>query len=90
MNDLTKGLVNASWLRLAVTGGVPKRCFIVAVVVGTALNLINQGDVLLSDASLDYLKLGLTYLVPYLVACYGSVTAQLHAQKANHRAREGD
>jgi hypothetical protein len=31
-----------------VSGGVPRRSFGVALIVGTILNLINQGDALLS------------------------------------------
>ncbi len=90
VNDVTNGSTTDSWLHLAVTGGVPRRSFVVALVVGTILNLINQGDVLWSDASLDYLELGLTYVVPYLVASYGSVTAQLDARRAGQRAHESD
>ena len=73
-----------------MTDGVPKRCFIAALVVGTVLNLINQGDALLTGASLDYLKLGLTYAVPYFVATYGAVTARLGAHDTNRRAGKGD
>ncbi len=62
----------------AVTEGVPRRSFYVALVVGTILNLINQGDVLWGDEDLNVLKLALTYCVPYCVATYGAVTARLH------------
>jgi hypothetical protein len=64
-----------SWASLALGHGVPRRSFLVALVVGTILNLINQGDALWGSANLDGLKLGLTYAVPYLVATYGAVTA---------------
>ncbi|MDB6105156.1 MAG: hypothetical protein JWO52_5155, partial [Gammaproteobacteria bacterium] len=33
-------------VRLCVSDGVPKRSLLVAIVVGTVLNLINQGDAL--------------------------------------------
>jgi len=47
----------------------------VAIVVGTALNIINQGPELL-DGSLPIIwKLALTYVVPFLVASYGSFAA---------------
>lgn len=62
----------------AATGGVPRRSFWVAVVVGSVLNLINQGDALVNGLSIDWLKIALTYLVPYAVNTYGSVTARLH------------
>ena len=60
---------------LALGHAVPRRSFLVAIVVGTILNLINQGDVLWGSADLDGFKLGLTYAVPYFVATYGAVTA---------------
>ncbi|MDJ0950322.1 MAG: nitrate/nitrite transporter NrtS [Alphaproteobacteria bacterium] len=71
-----------SLLDLALGGGVPKRSFFVALVVGTLLNLINQGDALVAGAPLDWFKIGLTYMVPYCVATYGAVTARLAALEA--------
>ena len=44
------------------------RWFIVAAVVGSILNVINQYDALFGSADIHYPKLILTYLVPYLVA----------------------
>ena len=46
-----------------------------AVVVGTALNLINQGPELLSGRWPVLWKLALIYVVPFLVASYGSYAA---------------
>jgi len=46
--------------------------FIISLVVGTLLNLINQGDVLLSGGEVNYLKVALTYCVPYSVASVSS------------------
>jgi hypothetical protein len=43
---------------------VPRRSLYVALVVGTVLNLINQGDALLGTASINWWKLVLTYCVP--------------------------
>ncbi len=64
-----------SWATLALSHGVPRRSFLTALVIGTILNVINQGDALWGDAGIDGLKLGLTYAVPYCVATYGAVTA---------------
>jgi len=61
----------------AVSEGVPRRSFYVALVVGTVLNLINQGDALLGMASINWLKLALTYCVPYAVCTYGAVSYRL-------------
>ena len=51
------------------------RSFKVALIVGTALNLINQGDALLNDEHVNTFKYLLTYAVPYCVATYGAVAA---------------
>jgi hypothetical protein len=61
--------------------GIVRRSLIVAAVVGTVLNLINQGDALLTGGPLVVWKIALTYLVPYCVATYGSVTARLEMSK---------
>lgn len=61
----------------AMTGGVPRRSILVALVVGTILNLINQGDALLAGTGVNVIKILLTYLVPYCVATYGAVSFQL-------------
>ena len=50
--------------RCAVLDGVPRRSLYVALVVGTVLNVINQGDAFLGMASINWLKLVLTYCVP--------------------------
>jgi hypothetical protein len=64
-------------LRYATTGGVPRRSLKLAVVVGSLLNLINQHDALLGALPVDWVKLGLTYMMPYLVSTYGAVTTRL-------------
>jgi hypothetical protein len=61
----------------AVADGLPRRAFFAALCVGTVLNVINQGDALFGPASLDWLKLGFTYLVPYGVTTYGAVSERL-------------
>lgn len=68
--------VRRNLLARAMADGIPRRSLGVAVVVGSVLNLINQGDALVSGNDIDWLKLGLTYVVPYLVATYGAVTVQ--------------
>jgi hypothetical protein len=60
-----------------VSGGVPRRSLAVALIVGAILNLINQGDALLSGAHLDFTKIVLTFAVPYCVATYGAVSYRL-------------
>lgn len=68
------------YLNLALRRDIVKRSLIVALVVGTILNLINQPDVMMDPSSLDISKCLLTYLVPYCVSTYGAVTALLAHQ----------
>lgn len=65
--------------RCCISDGVPKRSLVVALIVGTILNLINQGDALVAGARLNLTKLILTFLVPYGVATYGAVSYRLRA-----------
>lgn len=67
----------AGLARYCFADGIPRRSLGVALVVGTVLNAINQGDVLLSGGTPDIAKLVLTYLVPYAVATYGAVSYRL-------------
>lgn len=61
----------------AVSDGIPQRSFYVALVVGTILNIINQGDALIKLSGVNWLKIVLTYCVPYAVCTYGAVSARL-------------
>jgi hypothetical protein len=70
-------------LHCAVSDGVPRRSLWVALVVGTVLNLINQGDALVGGRPLDLGKLVLTYLVPYFVCTYGAVAQRLQAARGD-------
>ena len=67
----------------ATTRGVPRRALGVTIVVGTLLNAINQGAALLGHGRVDWVKLILTFLVPYGVATYGAVTARLAARRVD-------
>jgi hypothetical protein len=68
--------------------GVPRRSLVVGLVVGTILNLINQGDALVAGRRPDLLKLLLTYLVPYWFATYGAVSFRLRAARRAGRAEK--
>lgn len=63
----------------AVSDGIPRQSLYVALVVGTILNVINQGDAIFGAAPVNWLKLALTYFVPYAVCTYGAVMAQRKA-----------
>lgn len=71
-------------LHCCISDGVPRCSFNVALVVGAALNLINQGDALLGHTNISWPKIVLTFLVPYGVSTYGAVAARLrHEQKSS-------
>ena len=69
-------LWRAAW-RCAISEGVPRRSLVVALVVGSVLNLINQGDALFAGDGVDWAKLLLTFAVPYCVSTYGAVSYHL-------------
>ena len=56
---------------LVFSGPVARHSILVAIVVGTVLNVINQGDNLIAG-EFNWLKAGLTYVVPFCVASYGA------------------
>ena len=72
------------WIELALSPEIVGRSVRVAIVVGTLLTVINQGDVLLAGTvSGEVLaKVLLTYCVPYAVSTYAGVGALLEKGNA--------
>ena len=68
-------------LARALTGVFLRRSIGVALVVGTILNIINQGDAYFAAAPIDWTKLLLTYCVPFCVSTYGTFSAFRGADK---------
>ncbi|RXG90389.1 nitrate/nitrite transporter NrtS [Bradyrhizobium zhanjiangense] len=68
--------------RYAFSDGVPRRSLVVALVVGTVLNLINQGDALFGAMPINWFKITLTYFVPYAVCTYGAVSFRIRKMRA--------
>ncbi len=66
------------WLQCALDRRTVITAFKLAVVVGTLLVIINQGDAVFGDAHLSWVKLVLTYMVPYGVSTYTSVSKDLN------------
>ena len=62
-----------SWLKACFADGVPRRSAMIALVVGPILTAINQGDSILAGQAIDWTKLVLTFLVPYVVATIGAM-----------------
>lgn len=50
----------------------------VALVVGTVLNIINQGGRLLDGLSPSWFHVALNYLVPYFVSSYSAARNELN------------
>jgi hypothetical protein len=67
--------MSPSPLSRALSWPYARRSLIVAVVVGTLLNAINQGDAILAGGVVNWFKVCLTYCVPFLVATYGAWSA---------------
>ena len=66
------------FLGVALRGPVVRRALGFALVVGSVLVGINYGDALLGQRALgasDWLKMGLTVCVPYVVSTLSSVAA---------------
>ena len=63
------------------------KSLVVALVVGTVLCLINQGDALLAGREINIWKVVLTFIVPFLVSTYGAWNmAQASMSAANPQA----
>jgi hypothetical protein len=69
-----------AWFAIALQPSVARRALKVALLVGCILALINHGDRLLSGevTPAEWLKIGLTFLVPYCVSTFASVQAIRH------------
>jgi hypothetical protein len=66
-----------------VSDGVPQRSFVVALIVGAILNLINQGDALFGEGHINLMKIILTFAVPYCVATYGAVSYRMSGTRTS-------
>jgi len=74
-------------LHYALAPETRKPALKIAVVVGSLLVLINQWGAVTGQAPLEWPKLVLTYLVPYGVSTYTSVSRDLAARR-KHEAEE--
>lgn len=73
-----------SFVEVALRASVVRRAIGYTVVVGSVLIAINHGDAILAGevAPRQWLKMGLTALVPYCVSTLSSVGALREAQRA--------
>jgi len=59
-------------LRAAFSKNILNTSLKISLIVGTILNLINQGENLVHGENISWFHLSLNYLVPYLVASYSA------------------
>jgi hypothetical protein len=76
-----------SMISYCFSDGVPRRSASVALIVGSLLNVVNQGDKLLASEPLNVPKILLTYAVPYLVATYVAVSVRLREESRSESRR---
>ena len=71
-----------NWLTVAFEGSVVRRALKMMAVVGCVLAAINHGDTLLAGAMTGsaWLKVALTFAVPYCVSTISSVQAIRHGR----------
>ena len=72
--------------QLAFGNGTPKKAIMTALVVGTILTTINHGDVILAGNPPYFLKIILTYCVPYCVTTWGAILGKRAQWLADHPA----
>jgi hypothetical protein len=65
----------------SISNAAPKGSLMIALVVGTIVNLINQADALVARHSLDVTKLLATYVVSYFVGTYAAVSYCFHIER---------
>lgn len=70
-------------LQKALAPRMLRKSAILALIVGSVLTLINQGDALFSGQMPVIWKLLLTYLVPFCVSTYGAWNMARSAEKGD-------
>ena len=70
-----------AWLAIAFAASVRRRAVKMMLVVGCILALINHGDALLTGSmtTTEWMKIVLTFAVPYCVSTIASVQAIRHS-----------
>ncbi|WCN10967.1 nitrate/nitrite transporter NrtS [Marinomonas mediterranea] len=66
-----------NWLSVLSSKAVAMNAIKIALVVGTVLNAINQGDAIVNGLEIEWGKLLLNYFVPYCVSSYSAAKIQI-------------
>jgi len=64
-------------LRIAFSRRIVMNALRIALLVGSVLNLVNQGEAILAGSGVSWLHLVLNYAVPYCVASYSAARNQM-------------
>lgn len=72
-----KGEVLRDFLRAALSVDIVRAAVKLSLVVGTVLNLVNQGPELSAGLQVDWMKVALNYIVPYCVATYSAARVRM-------------
>lgn len=67
--------MNSSFKAIVMRHDIQRRAIIIAVIVGTLLNCINQLPDLMAGEPIEWIKAILTYFVPYSVSLYSAVAS---------------
>ncbi|MDX8398976.1 MAG: nitrate/nitrite transporter NrtS [Gallionellaceae bacterium] len=70
-------------LRASISRHIITSALKIALLVGSILNIINQGDNLLDGATISWFHLLLNYLVPYCVASYSAAKNEIRTKDIN-------
>ena len=88
--QLKKSMPQKSFSDLAFGDGTPKKAFLTALIVGTILTTINHGDVILAGQWPPFIKVFLTFCVPYCVTTWGAITGKKAEMRKQAKAMAGD
>ena len=68
-------------VRIAMTPAIVRASMKVALVVGTILNTVNQGEALLRGGSPSWIQVALNFVVPFCVSAYSAANNQLNRRQ---------
>lgn len=71
------------FIKTALSRHIVINAFKIAIVVGTLLNMVNQGERLFQGGTISWLHLMLNYLVPYCVASYSATKNEIELRESN-------
>ncbi|MDP1531271.1 MAG: nitrate/nitrite transporter NrtS [Rhodoferax sp.] len=61
----------------ACSGKIVKNSLRIALMVGSILNLVNQGSAILAGSGISWIHMALNYVVPYCVASFSASKNEL-------------